>query len=495
MFITIDISLPLLEIKKQLLYWLSILSNHSDSSGNGSRSVQVIVVCSHVDQVKPKLRAGIQESVAMIASQESAIEYHGLILCDCRYSSTDDINQLRKMLSSVCKSVRLFITHHETDYANRLCASLMHHIKSYEAKPVTITAGDLREEIRQLKSPTPTLIQLVDMRQLLTVCKTLSSNGHLLFLSHDHDDTNSLLVLDETTILAKVHACLADIKQTLTNKIGMLEEEQLKQTLASSLGDLIEPELAIKYLLFTQFCTQVSTDQLIANTDRITGVSHYFFSNLVRASKPPKLWSAGQQSYTHLYTWCLKCSDSHQFFTPRFLHALFIQLVKCEQDTENIKYIIWKDGILLVHNNGTRSMIEVSDQTTRVYLVIQCIRGFESHLVSQRSKYISLAKSLSAVVCPKVKLEEFVLLPSETFLAEADVKIPVSDVARSLVNSHSSVSYEQGADEVLQHVLITDLLHFDSFHALNSSTLRDVFSNRHLNDTVVPHTMLRKVCG
>ncbi len=74
--------------------------------------------------------------------------------------------------------------------------------------------------------------------------------------------------------------------------------------------------------------------------------------------------------------------------------SIFIQLVKCENDSAHAQCIIWKNGILLVHSNLTRCVIEVTDQTTRLYITLQCEKGHKIYLVKQRSFLISLIKSL-----------------------------------------------------------------------------------------------------
>lgn len=325
------------------------------------------------------------------------INFHGFIRCDCRYSTSDNLNQLRQSLNTICQSIRLFVTRRESDYSNRLCASLMYHLQQSRSDQVTITVGELCEQIRHLETPGQTLVQLTDLKLLIQTCNNLSSNGHVLFFLHDIKEEKSVLVLDEKVILSEVHACLTIIKEDLGNEIGMLEENQLKEILFKSLNcSTIEPDLAIKYLVFTQFCTEVTPDKLISVPGEMKRVKHYFFPNLVLASRPSVLFSAQEDAYTRtcLYTWCLKCTTVHQFFTPRFLHTLFIQLTKCEEDAANTEYNIWKNGISFSHNNGCRYIIEVMDQTTRVFFSIQCIEGCESH--AHLFNQIFNAKSMSS---------------------------------------------------------------------------------------------------
>ena len=437
--LTVNISLPQ-DIEKTINYWLFLLSNYCFSASN---IVHVLVIGSHADKVNAEKRKLIRNQVNCLVSGISAVNYHGFIHCDCRYSASDNLKQLRQHLDVICRSIRWDLTHQESDYSNRLCASLMLYLQQSRSDRITITVSKLHEQIKCLKPPLPILADFVNkaLSLLFSTCNDLSSSGHLLFFKHGRSMERSVLVLDERVILSKAHACLVTVKNELDNSIGMLEEKKLKAILSSSMEKLMPPDLAIKYLLFTQFCTEVSADKLISVPTDVARQKQYFFPNLVLASRPSSIFSTDDYQFTHFYTWCLKCSNAHQFFTPRFIHTLFIQLVKCERDTVNTAYTIWKNGISFCHDNGTRYIIEVTDQTTRLYLAIWCKVGCELHLVKQRSMLISLIKSLAHKTCPAVAVEEFLLPPQTTYPPESmQLEIPLARVALAVIESAEGVA-------------------------------------------------------
>ena len=480
--LTVNISLSWQEIEKQLHYWLSILSN--------TQNCHVVVIGSHADNLKVKIKekSEVYQNLATLLSSQSSITYHGFIPCDCRYSSSDYLNQLRQKINTTCKSIRLSLAHEESDDSNRLCASLMFHLKHNMPEQATITVGEICKQVKESESTCSNLAKLVDQDLLIQTCKNLSANGHMLFLPHSKIPENSFLVLDERIVLSRVHACLTVIKKELENNFGILDENQLQIILSKSLKNMMEPDFAIKYLIFTQFCTEITSDQLISLSLDEKRVTHYFFPNLVLATRPPDLLPSGRQTYTNFDTWCLKCMNAHQFFTPRYLHTLFIQIVKCERVTVNTECKIWKNGILLVHSNGTRSIIEVTDQTTRVYLAIQCVEGCELQLVKQRSFLISLIKSLVHKICPRVKVEEFLLLSQETYPPNNTSEIPISKVALSVISGHTMVSYDDDGNP--QHEPVEDFLHFELFQVIKDKALRDCV-RRDTNDIVPPTTLAR----
>lgn len=157
-------------------------------------------------------------------------------------------------------------------------------------------------------------------------------------------------------------------------------------------------------------------------------------------------------------------------------------------------YTIWKNGILFAHNNGTMTLIEVADQTTRIYLVMRCIEGCELHLARQRSIYVSLIKSLLSKVCPSIKVEEFLLLPQSSYPPVICMQISIAAVARSVVNAHVAVSYKTDDSAAPQHVHLDDLLHFDALLAIKDHCLRAVFSHRHSVE-IVPFETVRRMCS
>ena len=475
--LTVDISLPFQTIEKQLLYWLSMLSNFQTS--------HVVVIGSHADLVRGKNT--INQKISSLVSTESFIKYHGFIQCDCRYSKSSGLNQLRQQLKSIRRSIQVILAYCESNDSNRLCASLMHILKSNIPEKATITVSEAMKYIKESESE-----ELLDESLLVQTCKLLSSNGHLLFMCHeDNILEKSLLVLNKRVILQKVHACLRDIKTSLPNEFGIVEENKLREILSKSLENVMEPEQAIKYLIFTQFCTEIASDQLISPPDGEKIVTYYFFPNLALASRPGDLLPLGDLKYTHLYTWCLKCSHARQFFTPRYLHTLFIQLIKGEKSVQNkLEYKIWNKGILIVHNNCTRSIIEVTDQTTRVYLALQCVEGYELQLVKQRSQLVTLIKSLVLKTCPNVEVKEFLLLSQSNYPPEKTAKISMAKVACSVIESDGSVVYDDG--DVLKQELVINLLFFDPFHIIKDKLLRHIFAH-HLSDNVVPLATVTRI--
>ena len=382
--IVMDSSLPLHKIKKQLIYWLSVLSNASEHT-------HTVIIGSHSDQINSDKRKEIEQLVISEAKHKyySNISNHGLVFLDGRYSSSSGMTDLHKFLYLFCKSVRLNSLRTKSE-SSEYCKHFLHFLKhSLPKQDKMISITELKTRLQRfLKSPTPNSSKSTDEKietlklivnseeRIFLCCKNLSMNGFFFLLPHNEDKSKSLLILDEKAVLSELHSCLEYLKQHTDN--GMFEEFKLKEILSRLLHYQMDPDLAIEYLIFTQFCTKVSSEQLmnVSSTSSTLGrVTYYFFPNLVNAKRPDVLWGTAEENYTHLYTWCLECTSTHQFFTPRYIHTLFIQLIKCESIINHAEFTIWKKGILLVHSNGSRCVIEVKDQSRELFLAMQCMKA------------------------------------------------------------------------------------------------------------------------
>ena len=481
--IAVNTSLSEVEVKKQLLYWLSLTCSSVKTT---SHKIDVIIIGSHADKMKNNTKKEVTGLIDSLLSIQASINYLGFIHCDCRYSVSTEMTTLRQKLDNACILKRQSIMSGEGDYSIQLCRSLKHYLKHNLSEVTIITISELRKQLLLLEA-SQELVQLTDQNILFQTCEKLSSHGHLLFLLDDRSLEESLLILNESVVLSKVHASIGVLRKDMTNDIGMFEERELEESIHSSLfKDIMDPHLAIKYLTFTQICSEIDPAQLINIPHAIRGVTHYFFPNLVCAERPTDLWITGEESYTDLYTWCLECTNTHQFFTPRYLHTLFIQLVKCESSLEDAGYMIWKNGILLVHSNGTRCVIEMTDKV--IYLTVQCAKDCELYLVEQRSMLISLMKSLKNKICPHLEPKEFLLYPQSSYPPVINTKISLDKIASSV---RSSFPYVVCGDEKLEQVKVSTLLVFDSFCELKKSTFQEIFNK---SEQIISPDMVKVLC-
>ena len=481
--LTVDISTSIDKIEKQIAYWTTMITNFHPEVN----SIHILIIGSHSDQVIFSLRRERENRIKNFM-KTTTLNYHGFVHCDCRYSTSDNMNYLRQKIDTICTTIRRSLACQEDLSSNKMCAALMIFLQRLQPRQVAYTVSRLHTMIRTLKCLTPSLSLLRDQSLLIIACEALSSNGHLLFLPHE-EATRSVIILEEAFILSKVHALLSDIKTSLAkfkDETGILSEEYLTYIILNSLKHEMEPEVTMKYLIFSQFCTKITSHQLLSYYKTEDTRTYYFFPNLTSRPRPADLLSSSEQNYTQMYTWCVKCSMKGQFFTPKFTHTLFIQLVQNDFNRQSTQFTVWKSGILLVHSSGTRSIIEVTDDSTQLDFITRSQIGHDLAIVEQRSSIISLIKSLLRKVCPSIEVTEFLPYPQDSYPnMEHTSEIPLSHVASSVTNDHDFVVAQ---DTVKSHVALSRLLFFESFRKMKIHIIRDIFTHQNSKQPVSPST-------
>ena len=480
--LTVDISMSIDDIEKQVTYWTTLISNcHAQGA-----TTQILIIGSHSDKVTFNLRREKEDRIKNIM-KTTTLNYHGFVHCDCRYSNSDGMKYLRQRIDTICTYIRRSLASQEDVATNKLCATLMIYLQNLQSRQVTYTINELHTMIKNC----PGLASLQDQSQLIIACKALSSNGHFLFLPRE-EITKSVIVLDEGFILSKVHALLSHVKASLAeskDETGILNEEHLKRISSNSLKGEMEPEIALKYLVFSQLCTQIISHQLILDYKTEDARVYYFFPNLTLASRPSltDLLSSSEHDYTQLYSWCVKCAKKDSFFTPKLTHTLFIQLVQNDFNRQSTQFKVWKNGILLVHSSGTRSIIEVADDSTQLNFITKSKLGNELAMVEQRSSIISLIKALVRKVCPSVEVKEFLPYPQDSYPdIEHTTEIPLSHVASSVTKNHN---YAVAQDTAKSHVPLSRLLFFESFCKIKIPIIQDIFTHQNSKRQVSPSTL------
>ena len=488
--IAVDISLPIIEITEQLAYWVTIIQNST-----AQQVTSLLVIASHIDICKDKVNCieANKFMEAMISENSLAITYHGILECDCRYSGSTHMKEVLTKIGEICRQIHITNLKDESKEANNLCSSFKTYlVENQMTLPPALKWGDLFEKLKQDKAHYSNLAELFNEDQLMKTCQLLHFNGCLLFFPDDCCFMESFLILNEDLILENLHSSLKDIKEAIKNNIGMIEENELKTIYQSSIVPM-DPNTSIKYLIFAQFCTLVSSESL-EPSNSLSGIerNYYFFPNLVKQYRPfTALLDINKREYTEPHTWVLKCNGPNQFFTPRCIHNLFIVLVRRQHNDTNLKIDIWKNGILLVNGQFVRSVIEFIDQTRRINLEMQCKQEHKLDLVKERSELTTTIKSLVRKLCPSFTFSESFLYTKRYPLCH-DTEISICDIISSIRRGDCGVTC-QDKDNNIDTISLKELLHFDSFHSLRKSIFFHRIINSHFSDQNVSVNILKNI--
>ena len=118
--IVVDISLPIIEITKQLACWVTIIQNSTTQ-----QVISLLVIASHIDICKDKTNCieANKFMEAMISENSLAITYHGILECDCRYSGSTHMTKLLIKIGEICRLIHLSNLKDESKEVNKLSSS------------------------------------------------------------------------------------------------------------------------------------------------------------------------------------------------------------------------------------------------------------------------------------------------------------------------------------------------------------------------------------
>ena len=302
--IVVDISLPILEIKEQLAYWVTIIQ-----IATTQQVTCLLVIASHIDIGKDKINCieANKFMEAMIIENSFAITYHGIFECDCRYSGSTPMKKVLIKIGKICRQIHISNFTDESKEDNKLCSYLRtYFVENQMTLPPALKLRDIFEKLKLIKDKAhnSNLAKLCNEDQLMKACQLLHFNGCLLFFPDECCFMESFLILNEDLILDNLHSSLKDIKEAIKNNIGIIEENELKMIYQSSIVRM-DPNASIKYLIFAQFCTLVSSESLVPSNN-LSGIerNYYFFPNLVKQDRPfTALLDINKREYTESHTW------------------------------------------------------------------------------------------------------------------------------------------------------------------------------------------------
>lgn len=225
----------------------------------------------------------------------------------------------------------------------------------------------------------------------------------------------------------------------------------------------------------------------------LLSITAYYLEPVLR---PDIIWKT-EECFSSLYTWGLKSVGGHKLFnsslsamTAVVFIVQYLRILTRTSDIAGPECTDWNNGGLIVYQNGTRAVIEVSENMSELHLVMQCVKGKEMYLVEKRSFLIyAIRKKLRT----GVETSEFMLPPQNQYPPETTSEIPCPEIARSLVRNIPCVSCFHH-DGTRQEISMSELLHFDSFQLVKEQFYKEIIKNQ-ASDESVPNQLLEKVCS
>lgn len=521
--IVVDMRGSELQIKNTLLYWLTFIDNQCKAT---AAPPHIIIVGSHTDEIKEKSSPNslptqnadpgvkLSQIVQSLCTTLVFISMYftGYLTGDCRKTQSQAMTRLRDYLEKSCTALRREANMDDLSH----CLLLALSAEYFNSPAITLGQAVQRLKSSKFFSLPESVFTNMDasiselmLQVMLRSCKHLHNHGHLLFLRNERESEKSWLVLDRDALLSGV-----------TGTIFAPEGFQQHSKLASSTGVVplskmaklfpkFDTQLILRFLSHLEFCTEITdphTLKLLSESEenaaaayeeinRFDSCSHsvncgnqqyYFFPGLVSMQEPEGLWQPDPK-FEHRCGWLLQCKWAEHYLTPRFLQVLLLRLgfsfaLTCNAAetrralTLQRKCSIWKNGIYWANRDGIEALVEVTDKSRTVCLLMRCLKGSEIECARLRSSIIQMTLAALEQFCPKVMAVESVIDPAEAVRPLKPygclTRFTVQEIARAIAEGKHSVVNEDNRLST-----IDNLLFFEPYRGLNKQLIAALFES------------------
>ena len=463
-------------------YWLSFIDNACSTAEGRSH---VLIVGSHADQVTSSVEEKSSLLQTIIATRRvKRQEYVGCIAMDCRRPNTDASRRLITILANSQKAITA---------SQPVIHYYSHVVYAFLRTKLTVVGCTLHDLVSAIDKENDSSLPS-DQSVLTEILTTLSDKGLILFIHHPH---SSWVVVKTNALLNEINGTLfaprrfKEHRDILASNTGIVSTSSLLSVFPHHSTDML-----VGFLQSLDFCRPVEPS-VLENTNLQTTHSHstadlLFFPGLVQSERPDSLVQHGALEFG----WCLRCVDSHEFFSSRCLHVLLLSVAyKFPLASQGLHRVcrVWRNGIFWRNYDDITTVIELLDNNRCVLVAMSCNDSTPIEHAELRSSLIGLVRHLQQQYCPRLNVREFLISPDLIQRYPLD-NLPDSDlfdihhVAQCVLLRKSVVpSYQDG-----RSFFRVQSLPFEPYHQLSSSSVSQLL-NPVMADQPVPASLLHEV--
>ena len=416
--LVVDLRRSAEEIMNTLLYWLYFLQ--ANIPQNHLQLPHLVCVGSHIDLVgnikerKPIFDSFISKAMSI------GFQVKGFIAMNCQYAESDGMRQLRQILATSYESLR----HQESMTFHTHCFHVFLLSVAKEIPAIQLNTV-LQQSISCHKATEKGVLSFLptEINSLCSLCDQLSERNLVLFFRSTAVLEESWIIVDQAALLSRVNGTLfagQDFRtyRELATSTGVVPLSKI----ALEFKDL-DSSMITQYLTHLHFCTELNQEtlKLFQSSTSFSPTERYFlFPSLVRELVPADVW-APEEKYIQHSGWEIECSNPEQFFTPRFLHLLLLRIafrfaLSHTPDTDHLAIhrscSIWKNGISWESNALVSGLVEVSNHSRKVTVLVRCQKKSKKNLLPLLSSIMREVLETKEEVCHNVTITDYIL-PSE----------------------------------------------------------------------------------
>ena len=436
------------DMRQQMRRWLQPLSWISSEC-----SIQVTVVGSFADQVKDfKLTKNklIRCCQSVLDRDVPHMIFTDPALLDCRRIQSDGIEKI----CSLIRQTQVPITLQNSPKKEYNVHWVLYHLKQFETLAFSIVKLQNWLTVNEIH---PHLSE----SDILSLCKDLSSTGHVLFLeSRQNPKQRSWLVLQLDKILHEVYGALfTEIAPKLNNQFGLVHVDQIAKVLPD-----FDHGFIASLLTSMDFCHEVDPSLYVRGILSARNKEGWLFFPCLVTAKPTSYFPKDQSSEYKYLCWQVNTSKE-KFFSPRLLQAILLSLTthqtvysldiqsEIQDNTLQVKEHccnLWSNGITWQTTSGVDVLVQLFDNTIAQVIartpqeedpviLVHClssIAGYILHTVNQL--YPDLMSHLQAFIIDSGDYTELCDNPKCTTPLQV---FRISSIAKSLSNRESGNPY------------------------------------------------------
>ena len=477
--LVVDLRMSAKEIKDTIQYWLNFLQ--AKIPRNHSQPPHLVCVGSHFD-----LAGNTREKIVVFESfmpkaRSFGFEVKGFIAMNCQYAESDGMKQLRKILATSYESLRL--QESMTFQAHCFHVFLLSVVKENPAIQLTTV---LQQSISCHKTSEKGVLRFLptDLESLCSLCDQLSERNLVLFFRSTPALKESWIIVDQAALLSRVNGTLfagQDFRtyRELATSTGVVPLSKITLEFKD-----LDSSMITQYLTHLHFCTELhqETLKLFQPSTSFSPTERYFlFPSLVRELVPADVW-APEEKYIQHSGWVIKCSNPEQFFTPRFLHLLLLRIafrfaLSHTPDTTHLTIhrscSIWKNGIRWESEDLVCGLVEVSNHSRKVTILVRCQEAGKKNLLPLLSSIVREVLETKEEVCHNITITDYIL-PSEiatSFPIQADSR--KSAITGLRLTDAIALSKPGVLNVCDSAVVMTSVLLFDPYATLNTKIVNE----------------------
>ena len=469
--LVVDLRRSAKEIKETIQYWLNFLQ--AKIPRNHSQPPHLVCVGSHFD-----LAGNTQEKIVVFESfipkaRSFGFEVKGFIAMNCQYAESDGMRQLRHILSSSYQSLRL----QDAMSFNTHCFHIF--LLSVAKKRPAIRFNEIQQHLQVSKDGSLSFVPS-ETNALFICCNELSQRNLILLFSQKEAVEESWIIVDQAALLSRVNGTLfagQDFRtyRELATSTGVVPLSKITLEFKD-----LDSSMITQYLTHLHFCTELNQEtlKLFQPSTSFSPTERYFlFPSLVRELVPADVW-APEEKYIQHSGWEIECSNPEQFFTPRFLHFLLLRIafrfaLSHTPDTDHLAIhrscSIWKNGISWESDDLVSGLVEVSNHSRKVTILVRCQEKSKKNLLPLLSSVMREVLETKEEVCHNVTITDYILPP------EIAISFPINAAKSAVAGSRlidAIVLIKPGVLNVSNKpVEMTDLLLNDTYTMLDQNIL------------------------